>query len=310
MTVTTISKKLKRAIKFVLRFPADALILSSRAFDERVAGSWGLLENPWVAAKAYPYQQNGQSYVMQKPTANDNTHFSGLPLPPQELWEGYAETPEQYLSPGRQDVEIMKTILTASGFRFEAGSRILDFGCSAGRMIRWLNDLTEKCEIWGADISAPNISWCQRYLSPPFRFVTTTTFPHLPFEDRYFDLIYAGSVFTHIADLADTWLLELKRILRAGGRLYITIHDKHSIDVLVNEYPDIWLTKTIVSFDKEHPFIKDCAVATIRNTPKNALVFYDREYLCRGLERHFRVLSVHPDSYGVPLFQTAVLLEK
>jgi SAM-dependent methyltransferase len=68
-------------------------------------------------------------------------------------------------------------------------------------------------------------------------FCTTTTAPHLPFEDGYFDLIYAGSVFTHIADLADAWFLELKRIVRPGGRLYITVHDKHTIDLALN-HPD------------------------------------------------------------------------
>jgi ubiquinone/menaquinone biosynthesis C-methylase UbiE len=304
------TKKIKRVIKSLLRLPADALVSSSRVFDERVAASSGVLENPFVGAKAYPYERNGQSYILPKPVADDHMYDPGLPLPPKELWEGYGAIPEHYLSSGRQGVRIMRDILAASGFRFETGSRVLDFGCASGRMMRWFKDLSEQCELWGADIGAPNISWCQRYLSPPFRFVTTTTFPHLPFEDRYFDLIYAGSVFTHIADLADTWLLELKRILRVGGKLYITIHDQHSIDVLLNKHPDNWLTRSIVSFDKDHPFMKDFAVAVMWSTPKAAQVFYDREYLRRSLERHFRVLSIHPDSYGVPLFQTAVLLEK
>jgi len=44
--------------------------------------------------------------------------------------------------------------------------------------------------------------WCQQRMSPLFKFATTTSFPHLPFEDGYFDFVYAGSVFTHITDLA------------------------------------------------------------------------------------------------------------
>jgi ubiquinone/menaquinone biosynthesis C-methylase UbiE len=46
-----------------------------------------------------------------------------------------------------------------------------------------------------------------------------TILPHLPFEDRSFDVVYAGSVFTHIDDLAQTWFLELRRVLHAGGML-------------------------------------------------------------------------------------------
>jgi len=123
----------------------------------------------------------------------------------------------------------MKQILDSSGFSIRDGSRVLDLGCASGRMIRWLVDFAEQCEIWGVDISAEHIIWCQEYLSPPFNFATVTTSPHLPFEDGYFDLIYCGSVFTHISDLADAWLLELKRIMRRDGRLYITVHDKHTV---------------------------------------------------------------------------------
>jgi ubiquinone/menaquinone biosynthesis C-methylase UbiE len=80
-------------------------------------------------------------------------------------------------------------------------------------MIRWLAGLAEEMEIWGVDINARHIVWCQENLIPPFNFATVTIEPHLPFKDEYFDLIYCGSVFTHIDDLAYTWLLELKRIM-------------------------------------------------------------------------------------------------
>jgi ubiquinone/menaquinone biosynthesis C-methylase UbiE len=123
----------------------------------------------------------------------------------------------------------MKHILSQSGFLIQPSHRILDFGCGAGRMIRWLGDSVEGCEVWGVDIQSEHIMWCQQHLSPPFKFATVTTAPHLPFEDRYFDLIYCGSVFSHIDDLADACLLELKRILQPGGRLYITVHEKHSL---------------------------------------------------------------------------------
>jgi len=90
-------------------------------------------------------------------------------------------------------------------------------------MIRWLARFAAECQIWGVDISARHIVSCQENLNPPFNFATVTTQPHLPFEDRYFDLIYCASVFTHIDDLADAWLLELKRVTHPGGRAYITL---------------------------------------------------------------------------------------
>ena len=52
------------------------------------------------------------------------------------------------------------------------------------------------------------------------------------FSDSYFDLIFTGSAFTHIDDLAEAWLLELRRLLSEKGRVYITIHDRHTIALL------------------------------------------------------------------------------
>jgi SAM-dependent methyltransferase len=49
--------------------------------------------------------------------------------------------------------------------------------------------------------------------------------PPLPFEDASFDLVYSISVFTHLdEEMQDAWLNELKRVLRPGGILIITVH--------------------------------------------------------------------------------------
>jgi ubiquinone/menaquinone biosynthesis C-methylase UbiE len=192
---------------------------------------------------------------------------SRFPVPPKEFWQDY-KTAEEYLATGRENVDRMRSIVKASGYSFEEGYPILDFGCGNARMIRWFGELTEKGEVWGVDMTARYIDWCQQYLSPPFRFATTTSFPYLPFEDRYFGFIYAGSVFTHIGDLADAWLLELKRLLRPGGRLYITVQDKHTIDILLGEeHPEDWFKKLVVSDPKGHLVRSNFAVFTINRAP-------------------------------------------
>ncbi len=130
------------------------------------------------------------------------------------------------------------------GVLLAPGDRVLDFGCAAGRMLRYFGGVADRNEVWGVDIRAEHIAWCQEHLSPPFRFATTTTHPHLPFEDNSFRFIYACSVFTHIGDLEDTWLLELRRVLRPGGRLFATVHDNHTIELLSSSPPGHWLHDT------------------------------------------------------------------
>jgi SAM-dependent methyltransferase len=52
--------------------------------------------------------------------------------------------------------------------------------------------------------------------------------PPLPRPDRFFDLVYALSVFTHVSDHWAEWLLELHRVLAPGGLLLATfLHEPH-----------------------------------------------------------------------------------
>ena len=223
-----------------------------------------------------------------------------LPIPPKRLWLGY-----NYPVHGADHVRTMLAIAESSGYRPSAGDRILDLGCGAGRMIRHLAPLAADCEIWGADISAEHIQWCKARLSPPFRFATTTKVPHLPFEDRSFALVYCGSLFTHIDDLADAWLLELHRILAPGGRLFVTIHDERTLELLGGKrYGGSPLAVQL----GRHPFgcgvAGDFAMFTI-GRDDGSQVFYRREHFLAMAAPMFDLLSVSEEAY---FYQTAVLL--
>jgi ubiquinone/menaquinone biosynthesis C-methylase UbiE len=300
-----------------LGLPADVIIASATNLRSRILEA--LMRSPLPIF--LPYNADADSYILLKSTAHDGGseagRDNGLPIPPRDLWEGYGESAELFLNSGKVDVDTMRRLLESSGFRIQSGGRVLDLGCAAGRMIRWLADVADQCDVWGVDISAQHIRWCQDHLSPPFRFATVTTAPHLPFEDGYFDLIYCGSVFTHIDDLAEAWLLELKRIVRSKGRLYITVHDKHSADLIINHPnrvysdglpPDPWFRDQLMLYDSKEKFMeKDFSVFAICRPGPDSQVFYDITYLRQRWGRYMNVLSVTPEAYG---YQTAIVLEK
>jgi ubiquinone/menaquinone biosynthesis C-methylase UbiE len=147
----------------------------------------------------------------------------------------------------------------------------------------------------------------QQHLSPPFCFAATTTFPHLPFEDDSLDLVYCGSVFTHISELADAWLLELRRIVRPGGFAYITIHDEHSIEMLFERYPDRGITKTLQRFDAETGAVTNLDSFFSIGIEPRAQVFYRSDYLVQRWSPFVDVVSVTPRAMD---YQTAYLLRK
>lgn len=268
-----------------------------------------VLENRYLAAKKInPLgQSTGYSVIPNKlpPEVGD------LPVPPPELWEGYGETADEYLSMGREHVAVMERLLAQSGADLQNLTRIFDFGCAAGRMLRFL---PRGHELWGADIKADTISWCEQNL--PFNFLAATTFPHLPFEDGYFDLVYAGSVFTHIIDLPDAWFLELRRVVRKGGYIFITIHDKHTLELAYSKYGEskglAWFVELLRRVDKEAQFSsQDFGCFSFEGGSWGGFpvpqVFYDADYLGRKWSRWARLLSTTEEAYG---WQTALLFQK
>jgi ubiquinone/menaquinone biosynthesis C-methylase UbiE len=252
-----------------------------------------------------PYQAHSHCYVLPQKVSNvSETCTLGLPIPAPQLWGGFGKK-DRYLFHGKRDIDTILSKLKESGRSLENGSRIVDLGCSAGRMIRWLKGLAATCEIWGLDISAEHIIWCKQNLSPPFHFATTTTLPHLPFEDAYFDLMYALSVFTHIDDLADAWLLELHRILKPNALAYITIHDENTVGLL--ERGEYDLKKTLHSHRAYEDYIKsDYGMFTV-GRGISSQVFYETGYFRRMVEPMFKVLSITKEAH---FYQTGVLLEK
>jgi len=262
---------------------------------------------PFAKMKYIPYKFPSDSFVIPKSRKlNCETCGSGLAIPPTELWFGMAATKEEYIASGEKHVSMMLELLRASGFSFSKGDRILDFGCGTGRMIRHLANVSESCEIWGTDVHAESIYWCNQHLNPPFHFATTTTIPHLPFGDSYFKLIYGGSIFTHIDDLAEAWLLELRRILSPDGRLYVTIHDNRSIELLEacrNE--DFFLAELLKTNDLYIQSKSNLGMLAI-GRDIHAQVFYDIDYFRKMLSSTYQVLSVTKEAYG---YQTAVLVK-
>jgi SAM-dependent methyltransferase len=156
------------------------------------------------------------------------------PTPPPELME-YGESADRHLETGQQNVTAMLSALEDAQFSWTRCQRALEFGCSNGKLVRWLEPFATNREIWGVDVQADKVMWAMKHLSPPFRFATTTTVPHLPFADGHFDLIFAGSVFTHLGELHVAWFAELARVLAQDGFVYITLHDETAIRIAGEE---------------------------------------------------------------------------
>jgi hypothetical protein len=95
----------------------------------------------------------------------------------------------------------------------------------------------------------------------------------------------------------------LRRVLKPGGRLYVTIHDNNTIRMLDGGTRN--LSKTL--YRRKDMFENDdYSMFTIGRFMRSQ-VFYDKDSLVQMLKPTFETLSVTNNAYG---FQTAMLLQK
>jgi SAM-dependent methyltransferase len=104
----------------------------------------------------------------------------------------------------------------------ESFSRVLDFGCGSGRVMRhWA--AKKGPAFFGSDYNPRSVAWDRKNLAFA-KFDQNSLNPPLSYESRFFDLCYCVSVFTHLpSDLQRPWIEELHRILKPGAILALTL---------------------------------------------------------------------------------------
>lgn len=101
--------------------------------------------------------------------------------------------------------------------RFPLG-KLLDFGCGYGGLLQLLAGRFS--EYWGVDIDPDKVAFTAR-LDPAARTQRLDPDRPLPFDDGTFDTVIIVEVIEHVAQERPV-LAELARVLRPGGRLFLT----------------------------------------------------------------------------------------
>ena len=266
-----------------------------------------LTRSEFMPAKLSPVRPFEPSFMLRRPAAGGAQAPDGFPLPPREIRVGgYGDTDERYLEIGRNNIAMMRRVLSRHGRDIRPSHAILDFGCSCGPMLRFLREFGEKGQVWGADIHGDSIAWCLQHMSPPFRFLQNTMLPHLPFEDGTFDLVYCGSVFSHIGAMAETWIAELARIIRPGGTLYATYVPVEGMWRYLERWPEVGFSKAVrASFTEDQ--LREPFDTLVVDRSQFAHVVYDRSYFHRVCGQSFDVVGEQENAYT---FQSGLVLGK
>jgi SAM-dependent methyltransferase len=228
----------------------------------------------------------------------------GFPLPPVDLTMGYgAGDLKHYLYCGARSAGMLRNVMARNGVSLQPGDSMLDWGGAAGRVVRnFAPEARQGVNVWACDVHAPSIEWAKNHLSPPFKFFNSQTLPHLPFADGTFKFICGFSVFTHLIVMRDMWLLELRRILRPGGCIILTVHDENSWASFRKNGMPHWMPQELRGLDQMPGELVD-----IRGSSwEFCYTFFHSDYVRRIWGQYFNVAEIVP---GAESYQTAVVLK-
>lgn len=120
--------------------------------------------------------------------------------------------------------------------------RILDAGCGSGPLFEALHE--RGADVTGIDSSAGMLALARRRLGDGAKLTAAELGYPLPFPDSTFDDVVASLVLHYLRDWA-TALSELRRVLRVGGRLLVSVDHPfaiHGINYVAGRKTDYFAT--------------------------------------------------------------------
>lgn len=191
-----------------------------------------------TAKREVPMPQSAGGRVAGRAATYDYAD-EAFPIPAEELrWRvtGNRGPESLFRETGRASLNDLETALRLTGRTIDSFDSVLDFGCGCGRVIRHMAGVGAQTSLHGCDIDADAVAWAAESL-PFARFSKNEGLPPLPYDDDAFDLVVNHSVFTHLPeDYQDSWLEELRRVVRPGGFLLLTVAGPHAFSELVKAW--------------------------------------------------------------------------
>jgi len=150
------------------------------------------------------------------------THFHQLNFKKvisEDDWMAKGKTSHGYFLRGYEALAVCHLAIKRSGVRVKD---ILDFGCGHGCVARMFEAQYPQATVYGQDVPEAWLSWCRKNLG-----IQTIKSPEKVSEVRLtpssFNMIWVGSVFTHIPEVSfDHLLSELLSALKSPGLIVFT----------------------------------------------------------------------------------------
>jgi len=172
--------------------------------------------------------RNNRAYLAQHP---------GFVAPPAFLlYDAYSHVNYRaYAEDGRGPAQYLAGVATRY-LGSDCALSVCEWGCGPARILRHLPPLLPPgSRVFGTDYNERTIAWCATHV-PEVAFRVNRLAPPLPFSTGELDFLFAVSVLTHLSEeLHVAWIEELKRVVRPGGLILVTVHGDRCVAGLTAE---------------------------------------------------------------------------
>lgn len=150
------------------------------------------------------------------------------------LFDASRESIENYLRAGRSAVDVVADALAEVGRSYGDVASCLDFGCGHGRVLRLLQQKVAPERITACDLDEEGVRFCAAEFGVR-PMLSSWDIEQIPFAS--YDLIWSGSVFTHLdAPSCDLLLRRMGQSLVPGGLMVFSMHGEFSLANLQHLY--------------------------------------------------------------------------
>ncbi|WP_177185028.1 class I SAM-dependent methyltransferase [Sphingobium sp. YR768] len=153
-----------------------------------------------------------------------------LTLVPGDTMYGSAR---HYLSVGSNALGHIRQALNVAGSNMAAVTSVLDYACGFGRVLRWLRAGFPTADLYGVDADGPSVAGARALnLGATIIQADISLREDMP---RKFDLIWVGSLFTHLSEFETRRVLAyLQDQLSENGIIVFTYHGEYVLNLLTS----------------------------------------------------------------------------